>query len=93
MFTESDLTLVALNEYAQAEGNMMIKTKLKLKKNISKNLISLEASSRITVQCQSGLSGQRVFYIYMSEHQAGKKIVRNPVSDLRELPVCKQATI
>ena len=63
---------------------MMIDTKLKIR-NISKNLSSLEAASRIIVQYQSGLSGQRVFYIDMSEHQAGKK--RFEISDLRELPV------
>ena len=44
----------------------MTDTKLKLK-NISKKLSSLEAASRIIVQCQSGLSGQRVFYIEMRQ--------------------------
>jgi len=50
---------------------MMIETKLKIR-NISKNLSSREAAGRIIVQYQSGLSGQRVFYIDMSEHQVGK---------------------
>jgi len=54
----------------------MVETKLKMR-NISKNLSSHEAASRIIVQYQSGLSGQQVFYIDMSEHQAGKKLIRN----------------
>jgi len=55
---------------------MMIDTKLKIR-NISKNLSSNEAASRIIVQYQSGLSGQRVFYNDMCERQSGKKIIRN----------------
>jgi len=54
----------------------MIDTNLKIR-NISKNLSSLEAASRIIVQYQSGLSGQRVFYIDMCERQSGKKMIRN----------------
>ena len=58
----------------------MYLTKQKLK-NISKN--------------QSELSGQRVFYIRMSENQAGNN--QYEISDLRELPVwykqCKYLTL